>query len=61
MMSVKGGENMGMTDKQFASYRRQQLEEYEDMLEIAEKTKADTVLIKKIKKAIEKAKADIEV
>ncbi|MCL2076839.1 MAG: hypothetical protein FWH08_00330 [Oscillospiraceae bacterium] len=52
---------MGMTDKQFASYRRQQLEEYEDMLEIAEKTKADTVLIKKIKKAIEKAKADIEV
>ena len=51
---------MGMTDKQFVSYRRQQLEDYEDMLAIAIKTEADQELIKKLEKAVEKAKADIE-
>jgi len=51
---------MGMTDRQFVSYRRQQLEEYEVMLEIAVRTKADAELIKKLEKAVEKAKADIE-
>jgi predicted DNA-binding protein YlxM (UPF0122 family) len=51
---------MGMTDRQFVSYRKQELEDYEDMLEIAEKTKADEELIKKLKKNIEKARTDIE-
>jgi hypothetical protein len=51
---------MGMTDRQFISFRRQELETYEDMLEIAINTQADSKLIKKIEKAIEKAKADIE-
>jgi hypothetical protein len=49
-----------MTDRQFVSYRRQQLEEYEDMLSIARETNADAVLIKKLEKAVEMAKADIE-
>lgn len=49
---------MGMTDRQFISYRLQQLEEFEDMLAIAMETNANAQLIKKIEKAIEKAKVD---
>ena len=51
---------MGMTDRQFASYRRQQLEDYQDMLELAKRTNADPELIKKLEKEIEKAKTDTE-
>jgi len=51
---------MGMTDRQFVSYRREQLEDYEEMLEIARRTNADAELIRKLEKAVEKAKADIE-
>lgn len=56
---------MGMTDRQFASYRRQQLKEFESMLAIAKKINADdepkNELVKKIEKSIEEAKADIEI
>ena len=52
---------MGMTDRQFASFRRMQLEEFERMLKIARRTNADSELIEEIEKAIERAKADIEV
>lgn len=51
---------MGMTDRQFVAFRRKELDEYENMLEIAQKTQANAELIKKIEKAIEQAKADIE-
>lgn len=51
---------MGMTDRQFISYRKQELEDYEDMLEIAKKTNADKELIRKLEKNVEKAKSDIE-
>jgi len=51
---------MGMTDAQFASFRREQLEDFEDMLEIAKESKADPKLIDKLEKAINKAKKDTE-
>jgi predicted DNA-binding protein YlxM (UPF0122 family) len=51
---------MGMTDRQFVSYRKEQLEDYEDMLELARKTNADMELIKKLEKNVTKAKTDIE-
>ncbi|MDR2559490.1 MAG: hypothetical protein LBC86_08115 [Oscillospiraceae bacterium] len=51
---------MGMTDRQFVSYRREQLEDYEDMLELAKKTKADKELIIKLEKNVKKAKTDTE-
>ena len=51
---------MGMTNEQFASFRREQLENFEDMLEIAIETNADPKLIVKLKKAIAKAKLDTE-
>ena len=51
---------MGMTDRQFISYRKEQLEDYEDMLELAKKTNADSELIKKLEKNVIKAKTDIE-
>ena len=49
-----------MADKQFVSFRRMQLEEYENMLKIAIKTNADPELIEKLEKAIDMAKADIK-
>ena len=51
---------MGMTDAQFASFRRQELKDYEDMLKIAEESNADKKLIDMIKKLIELAKKDTE-
>jgi hypothetical protein len=57
-MLYKEANDMGMTDRQFISYRLQQLEEFEDMLAIAMETNANAQLIKKIEKAIEKAKVD---
>jgi len=51
---------MGMTDRQFISYRKQQLEDYEDMLELAKKSNADKELIVKLEKNILNAKTDIE-
>ena len=51
---------MGMTDAQFASFRREQLEDFEDMLEIAIESNADSRLIEKLEKAIAKAKKDTE-
>ena len=59
-LQKKSGDYMGMTDRQFISYRRQQLNEFELMLEIAKRTQADDELLKIIDKAIEQAKADIE-
>jgi hypothetical protein len=56
----RGERKMGMTDRQFISYRKQELEDYEDMLEIAKKTNANIELIKKLEKNVEKAKGDIE-
>jgi hypothetical protein len=50
-----------MTDRQFVSYRREQLQDYEEMLEIAKKEcNPDSKLIEKLEKAVTKAKADIE-
>jgi hypothetical protein len=57
---LKGGDIMGMTDKQFVSYRKEQLDEFEDMLIVAKKTNADEYLIKKLERNVEKAKSDIE-
>jgi len=51
---------VGMTDRQFVSYRRKELKNFEDMLKIAIDTNADEKLIKEIEKNIEQAKADIE-
>ena len=52
---------MGMTDLQFKSFRREQLEIFEEMLKIAKKEcSADSELIEKLNKAVAKAKADIE-
>jgi hypothetical protein len=59
---IKKGGNivMGMTDRQFISYRKNELKDFEEMLEIAIRTNADELLIKKIEKNIEYAKSDIE-
>ena len=51
---------MGMTDKQFASYRREQLQEFQRMLDLAIETKADDELIKGLEMAVAKAKSDVE-
>ena len=51
---------MGMTDRQFVSYRKEQLEDFEEMLDLAKITNADVRLIKKLEKNVEKAKSDIE-
>jgi hypothetical protein len=57
---VEGGDDIGMTDRQFIAFRRLELEDFQEMLEIAKRTQADPELLKKIEKAIENAKADIE-
>jgi hypothetical protein len=51
---------MGMTDRQFVSYRKKELQEYETMLEIAKETNANPRLIAMLEKSIEQAKTDIE-
>ena len=51
---------MGMTDRQFVSFRREQLQEFERLLKLAKETKADDEIVKGLEKAVEKAKADIE-
>jgi len=51
---------MGMTDNQYKSLRREQLEDYEDMLLIAKETNADQRLVEKLEKSVAKAKADVE-
>jgi len=57
----KGFDKMGMTDTQFKSLRREHLEGYEEMLEIAkQECSPDSKLIVKLEKEILKAKADIE-
>jgi len=50
---------MGMTDMQFKAFRRQQLREYEEMLETAKAENAVNVA-KKLQRAIEEARADLE-
>ncbi|GHU60034.1 hypothetical protein FACS1894133_7710 [Clostridia bacterium] len=50
----------GMTDRQFVSYRCEQLSNFARMLTIAKKTNADDELLEIIREEIEKAKADIE-
>jgi len=50
-----------MTDRQFVSYRKEQLEDYEEMLEMANQhPEPDKRLIRKLEKNIQKAKTDIE-
>jgi len=52
---------MGMTDRQFISYRKKELKEYEELLELAQQTpETDKRLIKKLEILIEQAKTDIE-
>ena len=51
---------MGMTDNQFKGFRRIQLSDYEEMLEIALMSNADKNLIRKIEKLIADARADVE-
>ena len=51
---------MGMTDRQFVSFRREQLQEFERLLQLAIDTNAADEVIKGLEKAVEKAKADIE-
>ena len=52
---------MGMTDVQFKSHRRMELENYLEMLEIAVKEcNPDSRLIKLLEKEIAGARADIE-
>jgi len=52
---------MGMTDRQFISYRKKELKEYEELLELAQQTpETDKRLIKKLEVLIEQAKTDIE-
>ena len=57
---MKGGEDMGMTDRQFIAYRKEQLENFEEMLKLAEESNADKALIEKLEKNVKKAKTDIE-
>ncbi|GHU59750.1 hypothetical protein FACS1894133_7130 [Clostridia bacterium] len=52
---------MGMSDMQFASHRRQELEEFEDILEIVKKIQPDSEAVKKLERLIRLAKADVEV
>ena len=51
---------MGMTDAQFAAFRRKELREYQEILEIIEETGADERVIKKLKILIEDARKDTE-
>jgi hypothetical protein len=51
---------MGMTDKQFTSYRREQLYELKKLLADAIETKASEKVIKGLEAMVEKAKADTE-
>ena len=51
---------MGMTDNQFAAFRRQELGNFEEMLQMAIDTNADKRLIGKLEKEVAKAKKDIE-
>jgi DNA integrity scanning protein DisA with diadenylate cyclase activity len=61
LFQKRGGVSMGMTDRQFVSYRKEQLEDYEEMLEMAkEHQNPDKKLIRKLEKNIEKARTDIE-
>ena len=50
-----------MTGRQFASYRRDQLGNFEKMLKIAEETHADEKLVELIKEEVEKAHVDIRI
>lgn len=49
-----------MTDRQFISYRRLELTQFENLLEIAARTHADSELVRKIENLVEMAKADIK-
>jgi len=52
--------SMGMTDAQFAAFRRKELREYQELLEMIEETGADERVIKKLKILIEDARKDTE-
>ena len=55
------GDLMGMTDNQFKAFRSTELEDYEDMLEVARiECKPDSRLLKMIERQIARAKADVE-
>ena len=61
ILSIERVIKMGMTDNQFKALRREHLESYEEMLEIAKlECPANSMLIKKLEKEIMKAKADLE-
>ena len=51
---------MGMTDRQFISFRREQLQEFERLLAIASATGASEEIIDGLTKAVEKAREDIK-
>jgi len=51
---------MGMTDRQFVAFRKLELDEYKELLEIAKETKAAPAVITRIERIIEKARTDIE-
>jgi len=51
---------MGMTNEQFASFRRAELEDYEELLEIAENSNDMEAVVRKLKKLIDRAKKDVE-
>ncbi|MCL2082913.1 MAG: hypothetical protein FWH04_06735 [Oscillospiraceae bacterium] len=50
---------MGMTDGQFASFRRSEMEEYEDLYKMIEK-KQEKEALEKLQKMINRAKKDTE-
>ena len=49
-----------MTDRQFISYRRDQLDEYKIMLEVAKKIPNNDEVIKLLENAIRKAESDVQ-
>jgi len=51
---------MGMTNEQFASFRREQLANFERISDLAKQTNADERVLKELEKEIEKAKKDTE-
>ncbi|MCL2082914.1 MAG: hypothetical protein FWH04_06740 [Oscillospiraceae bacterium] len=50
---------MGMTNEQFASFRRAEKQEFEDLLEKAEKQEFEEI-IKKLRQMIDRAAKDTE-
>ena len=51
---------MGMTDNQFASFRRMELKAFEELMAILVNSNADSDAIEKLQGIIDDAKKDIE-